>query len=105
MDPYFPFSKAVERYVTSYARMGISYESSTMTLDLLERPKKHDNGFCHWPRVAWIRPDGSWQPATTNFTSCADPKATGSGLAALTVLMHEAGHAAHFAVSTFVFAP
>ncbi|CAB9506763.1 Peptidase family M3 [Seminavis robusta] len=97
MDTYFPFGKAVERYVRSYAAMGISYEGSVMNLDLLERKNKHDNGFCHWPAVAWVKPDGSFQPATTNFTSCADPKAVGSGLAALTVLCHEAGHAAHFA--------
>ena len=37
MEPYFPFGKAVERYVRSYAAMGISYENSTMQLDLLER--------------------------------------------------------------------
>jgi oligoendopeptidase F len=47
--------------------------------------------------VAWIKPDGSWQPSTANFTSLADPKAIGSGHRALTTLMHEAGHAAHFA--------
>lgn len=80
--------------------MGISYENSVMNLDLLERKNKHDNGFCHWPRVAWVRPDGSFQPAMTNFTSCADPKTVGSGLAACKVLFHEAGHAAHFAVRT-----
>lgn len=55
-------------------------------------------GFCHWPKPAWVKPDGSWQPATANFTSLADPSAVGSGLTALTTLMHEAGHAAHFAV-------
>eukprot|EP00980_Cylindrotheca_fusiformis_P008885 scaffold1900_cov123-Cylindrotheca_fusiformis.AAC.11 len=97
MDPYFPFSKAPERYVQSYSRMGIAYEGSTMNLDLLERENKYSNGFCHWPRVAWTKPDGSWQPSTANFTSLANPKAVGSGLRALTTLMHEAGHAAHFA--------
>jgi hypothetical protein len=96
-DPYFPFSKAPERYVQSYAKMGIRYEGSTMNLDLLERENKYSNGFCHWPQVAWTKPDGSWQPSTANFTSLADPKAVGSGLRALTTLMHEAGHAAHFA--------
>jgi hypothetical protein len=56
------------------------------------------NGFCHWPRVlAWTKPDGSWQPSEANFTSLANPKAVGSGLRALATLMHEAGHAAHFA--------
>jgi Peptidase family M3 len=97
MDPYFPFSKSVENYVRSYAALGISYQGATMNLDLLDRPKKYSNGFCHWPQPAWKKPDGSWQPSIANFTSLADPTAVGSGLTALTTLMHEAGHAAHFA--------
>jgi Peptidase family M3 len=96
-SPYFPFAKAPERYVSCYAKLGIKYEGSTMNLDLLERKNKYSNGFCHWPQVAWIRPDGSFQPSQANFTSLADPKAVGSGHLALTTLMHEAGHAAHFA--------
>lgn len=97
MDPYFPFSKAVERYVKSYDAMKIDYQKSTMNLDLLDRKNKYSNGFCHWPLVAWIKPDGTWQPSTANFTSLADPTAVGSGLTALQTLMHEAGHAAHMA--------
>jgi oligoendopeptidase F len=97
MDPYFPFSKSVERYVRSYAALNIGYEGATMNLDLLDRKNKYSNGFCHWPKPAWKKPDGSWQPAITNFTSLADPTAVGSGLTALQTLMHEAGHAAHFA--------
>mmetsp|Transcript_126730 Transcript_126730/g.354830 ORF Transcript_126730/g.354830 Transcript_126730/m.354830 type:complete len:654 (+) Transcript_126730:105-2066(+) len=97
MDPYFPFAKAPERYIQSYSKLGIKYEGSTMNLDLLERENKYSNGFCHWPLVAWTKPDGSWQPSEANFTSLADPKAVGSGLRALVTLMHEAGHAAHFA--------
>ena len=54
-------------------------------------------GFCHWPQPAWVKPDGTWQPTVTHFTSLADPSAIGSGLTGLTTLMHEAGHAAHFA--------
>eukprot|EP00444_Apocalathium_aciculiferum_P040251 CAMPEP_0183536888 /NCGR_PEP_ID=MMETSP0371-20130417/28553_1 /TAXON_ID=268820 /ORGANISM="Peridinium aciculiferum, Strain PAER-2" /LENGTH=340 /DNA_ID=CAMNT_0025737537 /DNA_START=58 /DNA_END=1080 /DNA_ORIENTATION=- len=68
-----------------------------MTLDLLDRRGKYSNGFCHWPQPAWVRRDGSWQPSVANFTSLADPAAVGSGLTALKTLMHEAGHAAHFA--------
>jgi oligoendopeptidase F len=97
MDPYFPFSKAVEQYLRSYAAMNISYRGGKLNLDLLDRPNKYSNGFCHWPVPAWVRPDGTWQAAEANFTSLADPKAVGSGLTALTTLMHEAGHAAHFA--------
>lgn len=91
MDPYFPFSKAVERFARSYSAMNITYEGATMNLDLLDRPKKYSNGFCHWPRVAWKPIDKPFIPATTNFTSLADPAAVGSGLTALRTLMHEAG--------------
>ncbi|KAH8049772.1 peptidase [Aureococcus anophagefferens] len=67
-----------------------------MGLDLLDRKGKYSNG-CHWPQPAWRRSDGSWQPAVTHFTSLADPSAVGSGMTGLVTLMHEAGHAAHFA--------
>jgi oligoendopeptidase F len=97
MDPYFPFSKSVEIYMRSYAAMKIGYSNATMTLDLLDRKNKYSNGFCHWPVPAWVRPDGTHVPSKTNFTSLADPTAVGSGLTALNTLMHEAGHAAHFA--------
>uniref|UniRef100_A0A7S2MC90 Peptidase M3A/M3B catalytic domain-containing protein n=1 Tax=Helicotheca tamesis TaxID=374047 RepID=A0A7S2MC90_9STRA len=97
MDPYFPFSKSVERYVKSYSALNITYADATMTLDLLDRQKKYSNGFCHWPVCAWVKPDGTLVPSKTNFTSLANPTAVGSGLTALTTLMHEAGHAAHFA--------
>jgi len=97
MDPYFPFSKSVERYIRSYAALQISYAGATMNLDLLDRQRKYSNGFCHWPQPAWRKPDGTWQPSVANFTSLADPSAVGSGITALTTLMHEAGHAAHMA--------
>merc|ERR1719330_458556 len=96
-DPYFPFECAVEMWGRSYAAMGIRYRDATMTLDLLDRKGKYSNGFCHWPQPSWRRPDGSWQPSTANFTSLADINAVGSGQTALKTLMHEAGHAAHFA--------
>jgi len=97
LDPFFPFEKALEMWGRCYAAMGISYQGATMTLDLLDRKGKYSNGFCHWPQPAWQKADGTWQPSTTNFTSLADPAAVGSGKTALTTLMHEAGHAAHFA--------
>ena len=77
--------------------MKVQYEGAIMNLDLLDRKNKYSNGFCHWPVVAWNKPNGIWQPSTTNFTSLGDPNAVGSGITALTTLMHEAGHAAHFA--------
>ena len=97
MDPYFPFEKSVERWGRSFARLGIGYRGATMDLDLLDRKRKYSNGFCHWPQPAWVKPDGTWQPSVAHFTSLADPSALGSGLTGLTTLMHEAGHAAHFA--------
>eukprot|EP00571_Detonula_confervacea_P015345 CAMPEP_0172300836 /NCGR_PEP_ID=MMETSP1058-20130122/2844_1 /TAXON_ID=83371 /ORGANISM="Detonula confervacea, Strain CCMP 353" /LENGTH=670 /DNA_ID=CAMNT_0013010751 /DNA_START=30 /DNA_END=2042 /DNA_ORIENTATION=+ len=97
MDPYFPFEKSVEQWGRSFSAMNISYRGATMDLDLLDRKGKYSNGFCHWPQPAWVKPDGSWQPSTTHFTSLADPSAVGSGYTGLTTLMHEAGHAAHFA--------
>merc|ERR1719230_858147 len=97
MDPYFPFEKSVEQWGRSFAALGISYAGASMNLDLLDRKGKYSNGFCHWPQPAWVRPDGSWQPSVAHFTSLADPSAVGSGLTGLTTLMHEAGHAAHFA--------
>merc|ERR1711871_599980 len=96
LDPYFPFEKAVEMWGRSFSRLGIGYKGGTLNLDLLDRPGKYSNGFCHWPKVAWEAPDG-FRPSTANFTSLADPSAVGPGLTALTTLMHEAGHAAHFA--------
>ena len=97
LDPYFPFEKAIERWGRSFAKMRISYRGAAMDLDLLDRKGKYSNGFCHWPQPAWRKGDGTWQPAITHFTSLADPSAVGSGLTGLVTLMHEAGHAAHFA--------
>mmetsp|Transcript_23191 Transcript_23191/g.45019 ORF Transcript_23191/g.45019 Transcript_23191/m.45019 type:complete len:630 (-) Transcript_23191:185-2074(-) len=97
MDPYFPFEKAVEMWGRSFSKLGIQYRGATMDLDLLDRKGKYSNGFCHWPQPAWTKPDGTFQPSLAHFTSLADPAAVGSGHTALTTLMHEAGHAAHFA--------
>lgn len=97
LDPYFPFEKSLEVWGKCFSNLGINYQGATMTLDLLERKGKYSNGFCHWPQPAWRKGDGTWQPSTTNFTSLADPSAVGSGKTALVTLMHEAGHAAHFA--------
>eukprot|EP01060_Flectonema_neradi_P012246 TRINITY_DN1912_c0_g1_i1.p1 TRINITY_DN1912_c0_g1~~TRINITY_DN1912_c0_g1_i1.p1 ORF type:complete len:649 (+),score=138.63 TRINITY_DN1912_c0_g1_i1:68-1948(+) len=97
MDPYFPFDEAVSAWARSFAAMNISYNKSTMNLDLCDRKNKYSNGFCHWPVAPYIKPDGTSVPCVTNFTSLAQPGAVGSGQRALTTLMHEGGHAAHFA--------
>lgn len=96
-DPYFPFEQAVDVWARSFAALGISYRGATMRLDLCDREGKYSNGFCHWPQPAWRTSTGEWVPSHTNFTSLATPSAVGSGHTALVTLMHEGGHAAHFA--------
>eukprot|EP00197_Chlamydomonas_leiostraca_P012787 CAMPEP_0202859018 /NCGR_PEP_ID=MMETSP1391-20130828/1317_1 /ASSEMBLY_ACC=CAM_ASM_000867 /TAXON_ID=1034604 /ORGANISM="Chlamydomonas leiostraca, Strain SAG 11-49" /LENGTH=626 /DNA_ID=CAMNT_0049538015 /DNA_START=77 /DNA_END=1957 /DNA_ORIENTATION=- len=97
LDPYFPFEDAVDVWARTFAALGIHYRGSTMSLDLCDRDGKYSNGFCHWPQPAWRRADGTWVPAKTNFTSLATPSQVGSGKTALVTLLHEGGHAAHFA--------
>ena len=75
LDPYFPFEKSVEVWGKCFGALGITYRGATMSLDLLDRKHKYSNGFCHWPQPAWSKPDGTWQPTVTNFTSLADPSA------------------------------
>ena len=97
LDPYMPFGLALRRWIDSFRRLGISFRQATMQLDLLERPGKHQNGFCHGPVPSWVNEDGRWMPAAINFTAEAKPDQTGSGLRAINTLFHEGGHAAHFA--------
>tara|TARA_B110000977_G_scaffold176155_1_gene231535 strand:- start:13631 stop:15409 length:1779 start_codon:yes stop_codon:yes gene_type:complete len=97
MDPYFPFENAPEVWGRSFSAMGIQYRDTTMRLDLCDRVGKYPNGFCHWPVAPHVSQDGKWNPSRANFTSLATPDEIGSGNTALTTLMHEGGHAAHFA--------
>ncbi len=97
LSPYFPFSKALERWCASFARMGVTYRNAELTLDLLDRKGKYENGFMHGPGPAYFDEAGRWQPARVNFTSNATPSQVGSGRTALVTLFHEGGHAAHFA--------
>lgn len=97
LDPYFPFENAVDVWARSFAALGLNYSGGTMNLDLCDRPGKYSNGFCHWPQCSYRMADGSFVPASANFTSLATPSAVGSGFTALTTLLHEGGHAAHFA--------
>lgn len=96
LDPYFSFARAVSVWVESFRNLGITYRGATLTLDLLERRGKYENGFCHGPVPAFFD-DGRWVPAVVNFTANAEPGRVGSGLRALETLFHEGGHAAHFA--------
>ncbi|KAL3147698.1 hypothetical protein ABBQ32_002443 [Trebouxia sp. C0010 RCD-2024] len=97
MDPFFPFEEAVDVWARTFAGVGIQYKGATMRLDLCDRPRKYSNGFCHWPQPAWRKEGGEWVPSQANFTSLATPNAVGSGKTALNTLLHEGGHAAHFA--------
>jgi oligoendopeptidase F len=96
LDPYLPFSKSLQRWVESFGRMGVDFRDANLTLDLLDRKGKYENGFMHAPRVAWHK-NGQWSPAQINFTSNANPDQVGSGDDGLNTLFHEGGHAAHFA--------
>ncbi|PKQ82181.1 peptidase M3 [Aeromonas sobria] len=96
LDPYVPFSRALKDWVESFRRLGIQYRGATLTLDLLTREGKYENGFCHGPVPSFFQQD-EWVPALVNFTSLADPAQVGSGWNGLNTLFHEGGHAAHFA--------
>jgi hypothetical protein len=95
LDPYFQFDTAVERWGKSFAAMGIRYHGATLTLDLVSRKGKYENGFMHGPFPGFID-DGTYRPARINFTANAVPGQVGSGFVALETLLHEGGHAAHF---------
>ncbi len=96
MDPYFPFSQSLERWVRSFSRLNIDYSGAELTLDLLDRKGKYQNGFCHGPIPAFYD-NGKWVPGKINFTSNARPSQVGSGYRGLNTFFHEGGHAAHFA--------
>ena len=96
LDPYVPFSRALKDWVESFRRLGIQYRDATLTLDLLTREGKYENGFCHGPVPSFWQED-KWVPAVVNFTSLANPAQVGSGWGGLNTLFHEGGHAAHFA--------
>lgn len=96
LDPYVPFSRALRDWVESFRRLGIQYRDATLTLDLLTREGKYENGFCHGPVPSFWQ-EGDWVPAVVNFTSLANPAQVGSGWSGLNTLFHEGGHAAHFA--------
>ena len=96
-DAYLPFGKALERWIESFCRLGISYRGATLQLDLLEREGKYQNGFCHGPIPTYFDAQGHWVAGQINFTSNATPDQIGSGARAINTLFHEGGHAAHFA--------
>ncbi|MEH2920326.1 M3 family metallopeptidase [Samsonia erythrinae] len=96
LDPYFPFSASLERWVNSFKRLHIGFNGAEMQLDLLVRKGKYENGFMHGPVPPFVQ-EGKWVPARINFTSLAKPDQIGSGASGINTLFHEGGHAAHFA--------
>ena len=95
LDPYVPFSRSLSRWVQSFGRLHIDFRGAELTLDLLDRKGKYQNGFCHGP-VPCFYNNGIWVPAKVNFTSNAKPGHMGSGYSGINTLFHEGGHAAHF---------
>ncbi|MCA6998534.1 M3 family metallopeptidase [Dickeya solani] len=96
LDPYFPFSESLSRWVDSFKRLHIGFSGAQMQLDLLVRKGKYENGFMHQPVPPFVD-QGQWLPARINFTSLAQPDQVGSGANGINTLFHEGGHAAHFA--------
>lgn len=96
LDPYFRFEDALERWALSFDALGVRYRGARVTLDLLDRRGKYENGFMHGTVPAFRR-GGAWLPAEINFTANAVPEQVGSGFRAVETLFHEGGHAAHFA--------
>jgi hypothetical protein len=103
LDPYFSFQSALGRWGRSFHNLGIRYHGATLTLDLLSRPGKYENGFMHGPFPGFVD-GGTYRPSRINFTSLGKPGQVGSGYVALQTLFHEGGHAAHFS-NIFMPAP
>ncbi len=95
LDPYFDFGSSLLRWGRSFAALGIRYRGAGLTLDLLDRRGKYENGFMHGPVPAWVE-NGRFHPAQIRFTANAIPGQIGSGQRATETLFHEGGHAAHF---------
>ncbi len=95
LDPYFDFAASLGRWGQSFTALGIRYNNARLTLDLLDRKGKYENGFMHGPVPAYQK-NGDFLPASINFTANAIPGQIGSGHRALETLFHEGGHAAHF---------
>lgn len=95
-DPYFRLQDQLMNWGLCMTRLWVTYRDSSMTLDLLERDGKYNNGFCHMPvpshYTQWSR-----SPAQIWFTCCSRPDVIGDGFDMGHTLFHEGGHAAHFA--------
>lgn len=94
-DPYYQFDEALIRWGRSFQALGIDYQGGDLTLDLLDRAGKWNNGFCHWPRIVQFK-NGKRIPASSGFTCTVVAGQVGSGHRGMETLFHEGGHAAHY---------
>jgi len=95
LDPYVRLAPALERWMRTFQGLGVRFRGATLTLDLIDRAGKYENGFMHGPGVAFFD-HGTWRPARINFTANAVVGQLGAGITATQTLFHEGGHAAHF---------
>ncbi|MCA9356935.1 M2 family metallopeptidase [Candidatus Nomurabacteria bacterium] len=94
-DKYFQFDQVLLRWGKSFSALGIDFKGAALTLDLLDRKGKWNNGFCHWPEVvSFIK--GKRKSGSANFTCHVVAGQVGSGQAGYETFFHESGHAAHF---------
>lgn len=98
-DQYFQFDEALIRWGKSFAALGFDFQKGRLTLDLLDRKGKWNNGFCHWPDLVRYE-NGKKIPGSTNFTCNVVYGQIGSGAEGIHTLFHEGGHAAHLLNST-----
>lgn len=94
-DPYFQFEEALSYWGRSFQALGVNFRGGELTLDLIDRKGKYNNGFCHAPAVVQYK-DGKRIPGKSNFTCNAVPGQIGSGVQGINTLFHEGGHSAHF---------
>jgi hypothetical protein len=92
-DPYYQFDEAVLTWGRSFAALGIDFQGGTLQLDLLDRPGKYPNGFCHWPEIIQFK-NGKRIAGKTNFTANTVYGQVGAGSVGAHTLFHEGGHAA-----------
>ncbi len=92
-DQYFQFENAISYWGRSFAALGIDFKGGAVTLDLLDRKGKHNNGFCHYTDLVRYE-KGKRLPGSADFSSNAIPGQIGSGAQGIHTVFHEGGHAA-----------
>lgn len=92
-DPYFRFENVLSYWGTSFAALGVGFQGGRVTLDLLDRQGKYNNGFCHYSDLVHYK-NGKRIPGASGFTSNAVPTQVGSGVQGINTVFHEGGHAA-----------